>query len=1033
MIGLLLGAAPLLAQQPAPSGMDPAQAVMLGRMTARFAHGGLFLDYDGIPLLKGGVVQVFYNTPQQEDYGSGSAPPEATVESLPDGGRAYTAAFDNHGIVGTFHAVQRAEVHPDGTVQFRLQARWDGPQSAKLEWNPIRLWIYPLIGGDFTAETATATVPGRIGIHAPGRNYPESRLAPPWQRFTLHSPALGELAFTTEDPEGAVAFDAREDTYLHDLKIVWMGDPDLEIPPGKEITRTLTLTITPGSATPPLRFDPNQETAPIMLPVETHSLWDALRPVPPLQDATGHPLLVPQPKQVRFTLETFAPGKLITLYLAIGNRQAVPEQETVHREKSEKEPEGMSRLKTALRTFLADLHRDTGIKGSLQAEGSPQARGIHVRVLQPEEAPLPTATAEPPDSSAFDGLPQEGYRLQVTREGIFLTARDAHGAFYGLQTLRQLLSAASKRSYAFAGAEITDWPSLAFRGAHIFVGRNALPFHTRLIENIFSRYKLNAMVIECEYTRWKSHPELWQPNSMDPDALRAEIALARDYFLEPIPLINTLGHSEWIFKNGQHPDLAEDVRSPHNYDPSNPDTYRLVFDVFGEAVDLFHPRIFHIGHDEVKVPSYDTVGKYPARPENIRKGAVMLFLEDADRLGDWLRERRIRTMLWGDMLLAPIEGTGPAGEAMTAAYAPSVEAARQLRAQIPQGAIVADWRYEPGSEQRNGLRLFEEAGHPAVGSAWFQPENIRGWALQAIAAHAFGTLQTTWAGYDSNETLLESEYRQFNAYVLAAEYAWSGTAAHPQLAPEDQDVSKPGDAHSDTLPYTLPYNAATLFARAYRNAPLQTTPRRGWYVSLRHAANINLFAEGIPGTPWSAYPPRVADDNADTVDTFLNPQSFPEAAEVGLRVVGPHPGGVMLQGRLSPPSLPVGFGQEIPVSYPAAVALKVDAKAKELAFLQATGYAVDTGTRVAHYTVIYTDGQKIEIPLRYGEQIRALDDGDSTGYAATPIAWNNGNALTLRLFRWTNPRPRVAITRIEFRADHPYAGPILFSLTGLPE
>ena len=78
------------------------------------------------------------------------------------------------------------------------------------------------------------------------------------------------------------------------------------------------------------------------------------------------------------------------------------------------------------------------------------------------------------------------------------------------------------------------------------------------------------------------------------------------------------------------------------------------------------------------------------------------------------------------------------------------------------------------------------------------------------------------------------------------------------------------------------------------------------------------------------------------------------------------------------------------------------------------------------------DGRTLEIPLRYGKEIRALDDDTSAATLSTdPVHWGSAAApLNLRLLRWKNPRPTVEIVGLEFRADHPYAAPILFGVTG---
>jgi len=121
---------------------------------------------------------------------------------------------------------------------------------------------------------------------------------------------------------------------------------------------------------------------------------------------------------------------------------------------------------------------------------------------------------------------------------------------------------------------------------------------------------------------------------------------------------------------------------------------------------------------------------------------------------------------------------------------------------------------------------------------------------------------------------------------------------------------------------------------------------------------------------------------------------------VGIRIVGAGIGGIMLNGLLNPPRL-TGYTGERTVHYPTAVTLPVNARAATLAFLHATGFAVENNALVGMYTIIYADGQKVEIPLRYGREIRALEDNTPTSTLSTAALPMGGQEpVTLRLFRW---------------------------------
>lgn len=71
--------------------------------------------------------------------------------------------------------------------------------------------------------------------------------------------------------------------------------------------------------------------------------------------------------------------------------------------------------------------------------------------------------------------------------------------------------------------------------------------------------------------------------------------------------------------------------------------------------------------------------------------------------------------------------------------------------------------------------------------------------------------------------------------------------------------------------------------------------------------------------------------------------------------------------------------------------------------------------------------------LRSGYETAALSDlTHSRSYFVSTIPYSIGaRTVALRLFRWHNPYPRKDIRSLTFRADNPFAGPMLFSITGV--
>ena len=96
-------------------------------------------------------------------------------------------------------------------------------------------------------------------------------------------------------------------------------------------------------------------------------------------------------------------------------------------------------------------------------------------------------------------------------------------------------------------------------------------------------------------------------------------------------------------------------------------------------------------------------------------------------------------------------------------------------------------------------------GFKAIASTWYQPENIRGFNLAANLEQA-GSLQTTWAGYESSEPAMLAQLKQFSSMILTADYSWSGRQERIE---------------------NLPYNPAELFARIYNPIPSPLSPQPG--------------------------------------------------------------------------------------------------------------------------------------------------------------------------------------------------------------
>ncbi len=93
------------------------------------------------------------------------------------------------------------------------------------------------------------------------------------------------------------------------------------------------------------------------------------------------------------------------------------------------------------------------------------------------------------DAAALDGA--EGYRLDVAKSGVTITAASEAGRFYALQTLQQLVEAST--GGRIPAVTIADAPRFSWRGLHLDVGRHFQPVHfIKRYLDLMARYKLNV-------------------------------------------------------------------------------------------------------------------------------------------------------------------------------------------------------------------------------------------------------------------------------------------------------------------------------------------------------------------------------------------------------------------------------------------------------------------------------------------------------------------------------------------------------------
>ena len=163
-----------------------------------------------------------------------------------------------------------------------------------------------------------------------------------------------------------------------------------------------------------------------------------------------------------------------------------------------------------------------------------------------------------PGKGFFQPTRQCAYRLdlKIPSLKIVIDASSGNGAFYALQTLKQLINLSGDQLPVLA---VEDSPELPFRGFHSNMALYTPSFESmkRIIADL-AKLKINAFVIEYDDRfPWHKHPDIVNPEHFTIDQIRELQDLASDNFIELIPLLDSLGHAEQYLKHSRYKHLRE--------------------------------------------------------------------------------------------------------------------------------------------------------------------------------------------------------------------------------------------------------------------------------------------------------------------------------------------------------------------------------------------------------------------------------------------------------------------------------------------
>lgn len=159
----------------------------------------------------------------------------------------------------------------------------------------------------------------------------------------------------------------------------------------------------------------------------------------------------------------------------------------------------------------------------------------------------------------------------------------------------------------------------------------------------------NAILWEVEEgVQWDTIPVCSKTDSLTKKEFKEIVDYARSLGLEPIPLLQTVAHSEYILKHQEYINLSENEQQPNSFCLTNPKAKRLLKQLIHEYLSVFGAiRFFHLGGDEAKnISLCNTCSAFTHK-----HGLLSLYCHHLNELAKDLIARGIRPCIWSDMIL----------------------------------------------------------------------------------------------------------------------------------------------------------------------------------------------------------------------------------------------------------------------------------------------------------------------------------------------------------------------------------------------
>lgn len=327
------------------------------------------------------------------------------------------------------------------------------------------------------------------------------------------------------------------------------------------------------------------------------------------------------------------------------------------------------------------------------------------------------------------------YAINVTPQGIALTAKNEKNLIYAYLTLLDLISAMDEGESVIHCCEIYESPYIENRMIHFCVFPETELWEIDRFVRMCGVMKYTHIVIEFwGMLKYDCLKELAWENAFTKEQIRPIIKTANELGVEIIPMFNHWGHAaQSRVACGKHTVLEQNPNLAYLFtdggwcwNVKNSKTRELLKSIRAELLELCGKgSYFHIGCDEAYGFSYS-----PSEIEDITQ-FINETAEELDALGR-------KTIMWADMLIyTKIPNTY--------GTAPNEQCCETIKNILGKNVITADWQYNCTDFPVETSQMLQKSGFDVILCPWSQVYKNTNACLETVKTSGlYGIMHTTW-------------------------------------------------------------------------------------------------------------------------------------------------------------------------------------------------------------------------------------------------------------------------------------------------